>query len=149
LAGGVAAAIAGRMGRDVTTVRIILVVAAVLSGGFVAAAYMVAWMLIPMAGTQGSIVGKAMTDRRGIALVAGFWSVLIVIRILASVLHAGLVGSLLWPVAIAGACLVLIWRDAPEDEQAMIRRQVQPLLVLTTGSRRTGLILRLTVAAIL
>jgi signal transduction histidine kinase len=149
LVGGVAAAIAGRIGRDVTTVRIVLVVAAVLSGGFVAAAYVVAWMLIPMAGTQGSIAGKAMTDRRGIALVAGFWSVLIVVRILASVLHAGFLGSLLWPLAIGGACLVLIWRNAPEDEQAMLRRQVQPLLGLTTGSRRTGLILRLTVAAIL
>jgi signal transduction histidine kinase len=149
LVGGVAAAIANRIGRDVTTVRIILVVAAVLSGGFVAAAYVVAWILIPMAGTQGSIAGKAMTDRRGIALVFGFWSVLIVVRVLASVLHAGWLGSLIWPLAISGAGLVLIWRNAPEDEQATIRRQVQPLLGLTTGSRRTGLILRLTVAAIL
>jgi signal transduction histidine kinase len=149
LVGGVAAAIANRIGRDVTTVRIILVVAAVLSGGFVAAAYVVAWILIPMAGTQGSIAGKATTDRRGIALVFGFWSVLIVVRVLASVLHAGWLGSLIWPLAISGAGLVLIWRNAPEDEQATIRRQVQPLLGLTTGSRRTGLILRLTVAAIL
>src|SRR6202043_440465 len=99
LVGGVAAAIAGRIGRDVTTVRIVLVVAAVLSGGFAAAAYVVAWMLIPM--------------------------------------------------AIAGAGLILIGRNAPEDEQAMIRRQAQPLQGLATGSRRTGLILRLTVAVIL
>jgi signal transduction histidine kinase len=149
LVGGVAAAIAARIGRDVTTVRIVLVVAAVLSGGFVAAAYVVAWMLIPMAGTQGSIAGKALADRRGIAAVAGFWSVLIVVRALASVFHAGWLGSLLWPLAIAGAGLILIWRNAPADEQAMIRHQVQPLLGLTTGSRRTGLILRLTVTVIL
>ncbi len=149
LVGGVAAAIANRIGRDVTTVRIVLVVAAVLSGGFVAAAYIVAWMLIPMAGTEHSVAGKAMTDRRGLALVAGFWSVLIVIRVLGEAFHAGWLGSLLWPLAIAGAGLVLIWRNAPEDEQAMIRHQVQPLLGLTTGSRRAGLILRLTVAVIL
>ena len=66
LVGGVAAAIAGRIGRDVTTVRIVLVVAAVLSGGFVAAAYVVAWMLIPMAGTEHGLAGKALADRRGL-----------------------------------------------------------------------------------
>jgi len=145
----VAAAIAGRIGRDVTTVRIILVVAAVLSGGFVAAAYVVAWLLIPMAGAPHGMAGKALADRRGLALVAGFWSVLILVRILASAFHAGWLGSLIFPLAVAGAGLILIWRNAPDDEQALIRRQVQPLLGLTTGYRRTGLILRLTVAVIL
>ena len=149
LVGGVAAAIAAKIGRDVTTVRIILVVAAVLSGGFVAAAYVVAWMLIPMDGTEHSVARKAMADRRGLALVAGFWSVLLLVRILASVLQAGWLGSLLFPLAIAGGGLILIWRNAAENEQAMMRRQVQPLLGLTNRSRRTGLILRLTVAVIL
>jgi phage shock protein PspC (stress-responsive transcriptional regulator) len=73
LIGGVAAAIAGRIGRDVTTVRIILVVAAVLSGGFFAAVYVVAWLLIPMAGAPHGMAGKALADRRGLALVGGFW----------------------------------------------------------------------------
>jgi signal transduction histidine kinase len=145
----VAAAIASRIGRDVTTVRIILVVAAVLSGGFVAAAYVVAWLLIPMAGAPQGMAGKALADRRGLALVAGFWSVLIVVRILASAFHAGWLGSLIFPLAVAGAGLILIWRNAPQDEKAMIRHQVQPLLGLTTGSRRRGLVLRLTVAVIL
>ncbi len=149
LVGGVAAAIAARIGRDVTTVRIVLVVAAVLSGGFVAAAYVVAWMLIPMAGTEHGLAGKALADRRGLALVAGFWSVLVVVRILGSVFRAGWLGSLLFPLAIAGAGLILIWRNASADEQAMLRRQAQPLQGLTTRSRRTGLILRLTVAVIL
>ena len=82
--------------------RIVLVVAAVLSGGFVAAAYVVAWMLIPMAGTEHGLAGKALADRRGLALVAGFWSVLIVVRILASVFKAGWLGSLVFPLAIVG-----------------------------------------------
>jgi signal transduction histidine kinase len=145
----VAAAIAGRIGRDVTTVRIILVVAAVLSGGFVAAAYVVAWLLIPMAGAPHNMAGKALADRRGMALAAAFWSVLILVRILASAFHAGWLGSLIFPLAVAGAGLILIWRNAPDDEQAMIHRQVQPLLGLTTGRRRTGLVLRLVVAVIL
>ncbi len=149
LVGGVAAAVAARIGRDVTTVRIVLVVAAVLSGGFVAAAYVVAWMLIPMAGTEHGLAGKALADRRGLALVAGFWSVLIVVRILGSAFKAGWLGSLLFPLAVVGAGVILIWRNASEDEQAMMRRQAQPLQGLTTRSRRTGLILRLTVAVIL
>src|SRR6516165_6589956 len=77
LVGGVAAGLAARMGRDVTMVRIIFVVAAVLSGGFIAAAYVVAWLLIPMEGAAGNIAGKAMTDRRGLALAAGYGSLLI------------------------------------------------------------------------
>jgi signal transduction histidine kinase/phage shock protein PspC (stress-responsive transcriptional regulator) len=149
LIGGVAAAIANRIGRDVTTVRIILVVGAVLSGGFVAAVYVVAWLLIPMDGEPHGVAGKAMTDRRGIALVLGFWSALIVVRVLAAAFKAGWLGSLIFPLAIVGAGLILIWRNAAEDEQAMIRRQAQPLLGLTNRSRRAGLILRLTVAVIL
>ena len=149
LVGGVAAAVAARIGRDVTTVRIVLVVAAVLTGGFAAAAYVVAWMLIPMAGTEHGLAGKALADRRGLALVAGFWSVLIVVRILGSAFKAGWLGSLLFPLAVVGAGVILIWRNASEDEQAMMRRQAQPLQGLTTRSRRTGLILRLTVAVIL
>ena len=149
LIGGVAAAIAGRIGRDVTMVRIILVVAAVLSWGFFAAAYVVAWLLIPMAGARQSLAGRALADRRGLALVAAFWSVLIVLGALASAFQAGWLGSLLWPLAIVGAGLILIWRNAPDDEHAIMRHQVRPLLGLTTGSRRTGLILRLTVAVIL
>src|SRR5215469_4591343 len=85
LVGGVAAGLAARMGRDVTTVRIIIVVAAVLSGGFFAAAYVVAWMLIPMEGAQGNIAGKALADRRGLALAAGYGSLVIILRILVSV----------------------------------------------------------------
>ena len=149
LVGGVAAAIAARIGRDVTTVRIILVVAAVLSWGFVAGAYVIAWLLIPMAGARHSLASRALADRRGLGLVAALWSMLIVLGVLASAFKAGWLGSLLWPLAVVGAGLILIWRNAPADEQAMMRHQVQPLLGLTTGSRRTGLILRLTVAVIL
>jgi signal transduction histidine kinase len=111
--------------------------------------YVVAWMLIPMAGTEHGLAGKALADRRGLALVAGFWSVLIVVRILGSAFKAGWLGSLLFPLAIVGAGLILIWRNASADEQAMMRRQAEPLQGLTTRSRRTGLILRLTVAVIL
>src|SRR5262245_3600463 len=149
LVGGVAAGLAQRIGRDVTTVRIIIVVAAVLSGGFFAAAYVVAWLLIPMEGAQGNIAAKAMTDRRGLALAAGYGSLLIIVRILVSVFRVGWLSSFLWPIALVGAGLILIGRNAAEDEQAMVQNLVRPFLGLTTRSRRAGLILRLTVAVIL
>jgi signal transduction histidine kinase len=149
LVGGVAAGLAQRIGRDVTTVRIIIVVAAVLSGGFFAAAYVVAWLLIPMEGAQGNIAGKALTDRRGLALAAGYGSLLIIVRILISVFRVGWLSSFIWPLAIAGAGLILIWRNAAEDEQAMLRGLAQPFLGLTTRSRWSGLVIRLVVAVIL
>src|SRR5215471_9268422 len=134
LVGGVAAGLAARMGRDVTTVRIIIVVAAVLSGGFFAAA---------------NIAGKALADRRGLALAAGYGSLLIILRILISVFSVGWLSSFIWPVAIAGAGLILIWRNADQDERAMVQNLVQPVVGLTAKSRRTGFIIRLTVAVIL
>ena len=149
LVGGVAAGLAARLGRDVTTVRIIIVVAAVLSGGFFAAAYVVAWMLIPMEGSKGNIAGKALTDRRGLALAAGYGSLVIILRILVSVFSVGWLSSFFWPLAIAGAGLILIWRNADKDEQAMVQNLVQPVAGLTVKSRRAGFIIRLTVAVIL
>src|SRR5262249_11557041 len=76
-------------------------------------------------------------------------SLLIIVRILISVFHVGWLSSFLWPVAIAGAGLILIWRNADADEQAMVQNLMRLLLGLTTNSRWTGLLLRLTVAVIL
>src|SRR5215472_2383886 len=149
LIGGVAAGLAARMGRDVTTVRIIFVVAAVLSGGFFAAAYVVAWTLIPMEGAQGNIAGKALADRRGLALAAAYGSLVIILRILVSVFRVGWLSSFLWPLALAGAGLILIWRNADTDERAMVQNLVQPVVGLTAKSRLTGFIIRLTVAVTL
>ena len=149
LAGGVAAGLAARTGFDVTVIRIAFVVATVLSGGFVALLYLLAWLLVPAVGAESNIASKAVTDRRGIALAVGLISLLIVVLPLASVLHAGLLGSLAWPVLVGTAGLVLIWRNAPADEQAVMRRLAAPLLGLTTGTRRTGLVLRIVAALVL
>src|SRR6266536_2111333 len=68
LAGGVAAGLAARTGFGVTAVRTVFVLAA-LASGFGAAAYVVAWLMVPAVGENSNIASKAMTDRRGIALV--------------------------------------------------------------------------------
>ncbi len=149
LAGGVAAGLGARTGFDVTVIRIVIVVATVLSGGFVALLYLLAWLLLPVAGADSNIASKAVADRRGIALAAGLASLLIVVLPLADVLHLGWLGSFAWPVLIGSAGLVLIWRNSPEDEQAVMRRLAEPLLGLTAGHRKTGLVLRILIALIL
>ena len=148
LAGGVAAGLAARTGLNVTVVRTVFVLAT-LAGGFGTAAYVAAWLLVPAAGQQRSIGSKAMTDPPGVALAAGLGSLLVVVLLIASALGAGWLGSLAWPLLISAAGLVLIWRNAPADEQATMRRLAEPLLGLAEGNRRSGTAVRVAVATML
>ena len=152
LLGGVAAGLAARTGVDVIVIRLLFVLAALVSVG--AAAYVLAWLFIPMAGEDGSIAGKALTDRRGIALAAGLASLLTIVLVLASVLGAGWIGNLAWPLVIGVAGLALIWRNAPAEEQETMRRLAEPLRGLTgdtpgmTGQHtRSATVARTVVAA--
>jgi signal transduction histidine kinase len=148
LAGGVAAGVATRTGFDVTVVRTVFVLASLL-GGFGAAAYVLAWLLVPADGADSNIASEALTDRRGIALAAGLGSLLVVVLLIASALGAAWLGNLAWPLVISVAGIVLIWRNAPADEQALLRRLAEPLPGLTDGNRRSGTVLRLSIAGLL
>ena len=70
-------------------------VVATLFGLFGAAAYVVAWLLIPAEGADGNIAARALADRRGIALAAGLASLLVVVLVIASALRRA--GSAPWP----------------------------------------------------
>jgi len=147
LAGGVAAGLAARTGLDVTVVRLGFALATLLSVG--AAVYVLAWLLVPADGADSNIAGKALADRRGIALAAGVMSLLIALFVVASALGAGWLGSGAWPLVISGPGLVLIWRNAPADEQDMMRRLAGPLLGVAEGSGRSRWLLRTVVAGLL
>jgi signal transduction histidine kinase len=149
LAGGVAAGLAQRLGLDVTVVRLALVVATVLTSGLVAALYVVAWLLVPVDDGAQAIAARAVTDRRGIALAAGLGSLLVVVLMLASAFGAGWLASLAWPAVVSAAGLVLIWRNAPDDERATMRRMIEPLQGLTGDRRRSGIVARLLIAGLL
>jgi len=144
----VAAGLAARTGFDVGAVRFVFVVAA-LASGFGLAAYVLAWLLVPAAGATTNIAAKALTDRRGITLAAGLGSLLVVVLLIASALGAGWLGSLAWPLVISVAGIVLIWRNAPADEQAMMRRLAEPLLGMSEGTGRSRTALRVCVASVL
>jgi signal transduction histidine kinase/phage shock protein PspC (stress-responsive transcriptional regulator) len=149
LAGGVAAGLADRTGFDVTVIRIVIVVGTVLSGGFVAVLYMLAWLLLPAAGAESNIASKALADKRGIALAVGVASLLIVVVPIGTLLHLGWVTSYAWSVFIGLALLVLIWRNAADGELVAVRRLTEPLLGLTAAKRRRGLVLRVLIALVL
>jgi signal transduction histidine kinase len=133
--GGIAGALADRTGRDVTRLRVILVVAGLFSG-FGVAAYVVIWLLVPVEGESESIGVRARRDRRGLTLAAGVIPGLVVILLVASALRAGWLGTLAWPLTISAAGLVLIWRNGSDDERALLRRAGSPLVEL--GTRKVG-----------
>jgi signal transduction histidine kinase len=130
-------------------IRTALVVGTLLTGGFFAFLYVVAWLMVPAVGAESSIASKARTDRRGIALAVGLVSLLIIVLPLVAALHLGWPGNFAGAALISVAGLVLIWRNAPDDEQAVMRRLGEPLLGLTKGHRRRGLLLRILIALIL
>ncbi len=148
LAGGVAAGLAARTGFDVTAVRLVLALAAVVTVGWGLVAYVLAWLLTPADGTDESIASKARSDGRGISLAIAMASVALVASIILSLLSNGWF-SFAWPLIISAAGLVLIWRNAPADEQVLIRGLREPLLGLAEGRTRSRIVLRASVAGVL
>jgi signal transduction histidine kinase len=150
LAGGVAAGVAEWRGFRVTTVRIAFVLITLVSSGIGVAIYVAAWLLIPAAGGDVSIAAKARSDARGIRLAAGLALMIIIVLFVASAFNDGWFVSWVWPQAFSVAGLVLIWRNAPADEQATLRHLVEPLETAAgagTPSKRSAL--RLTIASVL
>jgi len=149
LAGGVAAGLASRTGFDVNVVRLAFIVATLVTGGFLAVCYVLAWLLVPADGMDGNIASRAVTDRRGIAAAAGLGSLTLTLWIIAKVLGAGWLSGLTWPVGLCVVGIVLIWRNAPADEQATMRQLSEPVLAVTRGEGRPRILLRALVAALL
>jgi signal transduction histidine kinase/phage shock protein PspC (stress-responsive transcriptional regulator) len=149
LAGGVAAGLASRLGFDVNVMRIAFVVATVFTGGTFAVGYVLAWLLVPAEGADGNLAGRALTDGRGLAVAGGIGSLSFFAWIIVSVLNAGWLSNLVWPLGLCVAGIVLIWRNAPADEQAAMRQLAEPVLSVTGGEGRSRIVLRVLLAAVL
>jgi signal transduction histidine kinase len=151
LAAGVAAGLAAWRGFSPTTVRIALAVAALISTGWAVPFYVLGWLLIPVKGEQTSIASRAKHDSHGVALAIALASVLAVFLFLAGALNDGAIEIYIWPQVISVAGLTLIWRNAPEDERAGMRRLVKALESLGGGgtAARRASRLRLAAAAVL
>lgn len=150
LAGGVAAGIAAWRGFSPTTVRIVFVVITLISQGWTIPFYLGGWLLIPASGAEASIGSRARHDSRGIALAIALASLLCVVLGLASVLNAGLINTYGWQQVPSVVLLVLIWRNASDSEQAVMRHLVEPLESIGGGQgMRRGLGWRLVAAVVL
>jgi signal transduction histidine kinase len=150
MVGGVAAGVAAWRGFSVTAVRIVFVLVAVVSSGIGVALYVMAWLLIPAAGADSSIGSRARSDARGIRLAIGVASLLAVVLLAVSAFNRSWFVDAAWPQVISVAGLVLIWRNAPADEQVTLHRLVEPLESATgspTANKRSAL--RVVIAGVL
>jgi phage shock protein PspC (stress-responsive transcriptional regulator) len=140
LAGGVASGVAAWKGLNVTTVRIAFVLIALVSGGFCVPFYVAGWLLIPAAGEDSSIGSRARSDSAGIALAAGLATLLAFVLFVGGVFNDGWFAGWAWPQTVTVAGLALIWRNASPDEQATLRRLVEPRRARAGrgGGRRSG-----------
>jgi signal transduction histidine kinase len=125
--GGVAAAFAARTGLDPTLVRVGAVLLGLMSG-FGLAVYVVLWLLLPAEGEDTSIGARALADGRGLALAAAVVPVAIVVVAAADALNTHWTGPLAWPLVVAAAGVVLVWRNGSPAERAALQRAVRPLL---------------------
>src|SRR6202046_5329 len=151
IGGGIAAGIGTWRGFSPTTVRIACVVAALVTTGWAVPIYFIGWLAIPARGSATSIWAKARHDSQGVGLAIGAASVVAVFLLLAGVLNDGAIEVYGWPQVVSVACLVLIWRDAPEGEKAGLQHLVAPLESLGGGGDnvRRGTKLRFVVSAVL
>jgi signal transduction histidine kinase len=151
IGGGLAAGLGEWRGFSPTTVRIACVVAALVTTGWAVPFYFIGWLLIPARGATASIGAKAKHDSRGVTLAVAVASLLAVFLLLAGVLNDGTIEVYGWPQVVSVACLTLIWRNAPENEQAAMRHLVAPLESLGGGgdNPRRSTRLRLVVSAAL
>jgi signal transduction histidine kinase len=152
LAAGIGSGLGARFGADPDLVRLGLVVGTVLTGGVLAVAYVVAWLLLPEVYPDGStdvLWSRAVQDRRGLLLVGALAPLLAAALLLAGELRTHVLASAAWVVMAGVDGLILVWRNAPAEELVILRRAGG--LAASVGSRRSGrvLVLRSLVGAVL
>jgi signal transduction histidine kinase len=133
---GIAGGIAARIGRDVTVVRIVLVLTGLLSG-FGVIAYVFAWLVFPLDGSSETIGARALSDRQGITIAIALVPALVLVLLIGSELRANFVSSWGLPLLISAAGLVLIYRNAEEEERAWLDNSVEAMLQLGSTPRHS------------
>jgi signal transduction histidine kinase len=140
---GICGGISEATGLDVSLVRIGFVLLTLGSGAGILA-YALAWLFVPIEGESTTIFSRAVGDRRGLRLIAAIIPLLVVVQIVSGALHLGYVGSFSWPLFLAAGVVVLIRRNASQDERVWINDDLLPMF-RTEGDRhtRTSLLVRI------
>ncbi len=146
LVAGLAAGLSKRLGIDVTLIRVLLVLSA-LASGFGVAGYVLGWLLVPAEGSKSNIGARVTSDVRGIALTVALVPALVASLVLASALGAGYLSSITWALFLSAAGLVLVYRNAEDDERVWLRNAAEPFIQLGSASTRRRRSFALRVAA--
>jgi signal transduction histidine kinase len=133
---GIAGGIAARRGKDATKIRIVLVLLGLVSG-FGVAAYVVAWLVLPAEGSAETIGARALADRQGITIAIALVPALVLVLLVGSAVHANFVSSWGLPLLLSAAGLVLVYRNAGDDERAWLDHSVRALLQLGSEPRQS------------
>lgn len=150
MGGGVAGGLSARFGIDANLIRFAFVVVAVGAGtGF--AVYVVAWLVIPVEGTTTSIGRRALADRRTVGLALAFITALVAVLLVLTAIGLTFAANLAWPVSIAVGGLVVVWRDADDEERAHLSELMgrAPLIGVSPSPTRRATIARVGVGAVL
>ena len=137
MVGGVAGGLAARFGIDANLLRVAFVLLS-LGGGTGVALYVVAWLVFPRAGSVESIGRRALNDNRTVAMALALALALVLGLLVLGALGLGFTANLVWPAAIVAGGLVVVWRDADDEERAMLRELVgqAPLFGRDRDTRR-------------
>ena len=149
LAGGVLAGLSSKTGIDVTALRITVAVISLLSSGYLLAAYVITWLLLPASDETRSIASRAASDKRGIGLAAALATVLGAVLIGVGALDIAWINALAWPLVISACGLLLIWRNTEPVEQRRMQHLAEPVLGPMAGHRPRRIVLRIGVGVIL
>jgi signal transduction histidine kinase len=150
MAGGVAGGLSARFGIDANLLRLVFAVLSIADGsGF--ALYVLAWLVMTRQGETVSIGRRALADRRTVALGLAVATVLGCALVALAALGLGFVASLIWPVSLGTTGLVVVWRDASDDETAFLRQVVEqaPVVGYPDRGTRRALVARVVVGALL
>jgi len=136
MAAGVAGGLSARFGIDANAIRLIFAILALGdASGF--ALYVVAWLIITRQGESGSIARRALSDRRTLALALALATILGCALIALELLGLGFAANLIWPVSAGAAGLVVVWRDASDEERRFLRESVERSPLPGLPERRT------------
>jgi signal transduction histidine kinase len=140
MVGGVAGGLSARFGIDANALRLLFAVLTIADGsGF--ALYVLAWLVMARQGETTSIARRATSDRGAIALGLAFATVLGCLLLALGALGLGFAAGLIWPASFGAAGVVLVWRDATEDERAFLRQVIEQAPVLGMPDRQTRRVL--------
>jgi signal transduction histidine kinase len=125
---------------DPTIVRMAFVLGTLATGGWLLCGYVMAWLFVPPESEgpdcEPNIASRALSDMRGLGLAMAIASGLIIVYVISSAASLGWVSSFAIPIFASAAGLVLIWRNASDEERAHLDRAAQPLAGLNVVTGR-------------